>query len=109
MARATLGVIVGNRDFFPDALVTEANAQDRNPVGKPVNHVERDTCFVGIARTRRDDDPVGLELGNFIRRNLVVSLHADVGAQLAEILDEVVGKRIVVIDHQKHGAEKFTP
>ena len=24
MARATLGVIVGNRDFFPDALVTEA-------------------------------------------------------------------------------------
>lgn len=24
MARATLGVIIGNRDFFPDALVTEA-------------------------------------------------------------------------------------
>ena len=26
MARATMGVIVGNRDFFPDALVTEARA-----------------------------------------------------------------------------------
>ena len=26
MTRATLGVIVGNRDFFPDALVTEARA-----------------------------------------------------------------------------------
>jgi L-fucose isomerase-like protein len=26
MARATLGVIVGNREFFPDALVTEARA-----------------------------------------------------------------------------------
>jgi L-fucose isomerase-like protein len=26
MARATLGVIVGNRDFFPDTLVTEARA-----------------------------------------------------------------------------------
>ena len=26
MARATLGVIIGNRDFFPDALVTEARA-----------------------------------------------------------------------------------
>jgi L-fucose isomerase-like protein len=26
MARATLGVIVGNRDFFPDVLVTEARA-----------------------------------------------------------------------------------
>lgn len=26
MARATLGVIVGNRDFFPDALVTEARS-----------------------------------------------------------------------------------
>ncbi len=26
MARATLGVIVGNRDFFPDALVSEARA-----------------------------------------------------------------------------------
>ena len=27
MARATLGVIVGNRDFFPDALVTEADKE----------------------------------------------------------------------------------
>jgi len=26
MARATLGVIIGNRDFFPDVLVTEARA-----------------------------------------------------------------------------------
>ena len=26
MARATLGIIVGNREFFPDALVTEARA-----------------------------------------------------------------------------------
>ena len=26
MARATLGVIIGNRDFFPDQLVTEARA-----------------------------------------------------------------------------------
>ncbi len=26
MARATLGVIIGNREFFPDALVTEARA-----------------------------------------------------------------------------------
>ena len=26
MARATLGIIIGNRDFFPDALVTEARA-----------------------------------------------------------------------------------
>ena len=26
MAKATLGVIIGNRDFFPDALVTEARA-----------------------------------------------------------------------------------
>ena len=26
MAKATLGVIVGNRDFFPDRLVTEARA-----------------------------------------------------------------------------------
>jgi hypothetical protein len=27
----------------------------------------------------------------------------DVLAELAEILDEVVGERIVVVDHQQHG------
>src|SRR5512147_1591858 len=30
MAKVTLGVIVGNRDFFPDRLVTEARADILN-------------------------------------------------------------------------------
>jgi hypothetical protein len=36
--------------------------------------------------------------------DLVVAMHAHVLAQFAEILDEVVGEGVVVVDHQEHGA-----
>ncbi len=34
--------------------------------------------------------------------NLVVAMHLYVAAQLAEILRQVVGKRIVVVEQQNH-------
>ena len=43
------------------------------------------------------------ERGDLVDGERVVAIDAHVLAQLAEVLDEVVGERVVVIDHQQHG------
>src|SRR4029077_14507404 len=40
--------------------------------------------------------------GNFFHRNLVVAMQFHVAAQLAQVLRQVVGKRIVVVEEQDH-------
>ena len=53
-----------------------------------------------------DDDFFGRELGDVGDGNLVVALHEQVGTEFAEILDEVVGEGIVVIDDEDHASGK---
>ena len=86
-----------------DRLVPEANAEQGYLAGKLADQRERDTRLVWCAWPRRQDHPLrfhghGLGDGNFI-----VAKHAHVLAKLAQVLHEVVGKRIVVVDHQQHG------
>jgi hypothetical protein len=45
---------------------------------------------------------VGIQRERFLHRDLVVAVHLLVHAQLPEVLDQVVGERIVVIDDQQH-------
>jgi hypothetical protein len=39
---------------------------------------------------------------DFLERGFVVSFYEEIGSQFAEVLDEIIGERIVVIDDQKH-------
>ena len=48
----------------------------------------------------RDADPIRIERFDLREGDFVVALHHDLATQLAEILDEVVGERVVVIDDQ---------
>ena len=45
---------------LPDALMTEADAEDRDGAGEAVYELDTHAGFVGCARTRRDDDVRGL-------------------------------------------------
>ena len=44
----------------------------------------------------------GFERRDLVERHLVVAANERLRAQLAEVLHEVVGKRIVVVDDQNH-------
>src|SRR5690349_2224198 len=88
-------------EHLTDALVTEADAEDRNLAGEPMDDIHRDAGFVRRARTRRDRDRVGRLRGDRLERDGVVALDGDVGTQLAEILREVVGERVVVVDQEE--------
>src|SRR5690606_14457339 len=51
-------------------------------------------------------DAVGLQGLDFLNGDLVVAVRVDIGTQLAEVLHEVVGEGIVVVEHEEfHGAD----
>ena len=84
-------------------LVSEANAQDRYLAREPFNDSHRLPGALRRSGARRDHDPAGPEVQiDFLNSHLIVSAHFYLLAQLAEILHEVVSKRIVIVDNQKH-------
>src|SRR5918992_4943398 len=87
-----------------DRLVSETHAEDRDAAGEALDRCEGDAGLVRRARTGRDHDVRGRERTDFLDGELVVAKHAHLGAKLAQVLNEVEGKRIVVVDHQYHDA-----
>ena len=85
-----------------DGLVTQAHAEDRLLAGEGLDHRARDAGFGRRTRARRDHHAVGIQRERFLHRDLVVAVHLLFHAQLPEVLDQVIGERIVVIDDQQH-------
>ncbi len=50
---------------------------------------------------------VRLQGGNRVHGDLVVAEHLPLLAHLPEVLDQVVGERVVVINHHDHGCSPF--
>ena len=65
---------------FADALVPEANTQERQARAKSADDAVGNTRLCWGARARRNDDSLGLERLDFRERNLVVTLHKDLCA-----------------------------
>src|SRR5580704_8774886 len=99
---------VGPDDFasenMSNALVPQTNAENRRGGAELKNQVIADTGIKRRPRSWRDTDSVRMHLGNLIQSNLVVAFNDEVGSELAKILDQVVGKGIVIVDDQHHMA-----
>src|SRR6266478_8493303 len=85
-----------------DRLVPQADAEDRRRGAEPPDDVERHARLVGIAGSGRDHDALGLERDDRLAGQSVVAHDLERRAQLAEILDEVVGEGVVVVDDEDH-------
>jgi hypothetical protein len=83
-----------------DRLVPEAHAEDRDAAREPLDRLERDACLVRRARAGGKHDMRGCERFDFRHVELVVAEHLHLRAELAEVLHQVEGERIVVVDHQ---------
>src|SRR5262245_31627589 len=86
----------------PQTLMSQADTQDRNLAGKVTNGVVGDSAVVGVARAGRDDQVTGGSCDKLIERYLIVAKDLNIRPQLAEVLDEVVGERVVIINHSNH-------
>jgi hypothetical protein len=85
-----------------DGLMAETHTENWNHTGEAANHVHADTGVLRSAWTRRNYDALRLLLGNLLERDLVVAMHFQFLAQLAEELREVIGERIVVVEEKNH-------
>src|ERR1700731_827838 len=85
-----------------DRLMAETHAENWNHSGKPANHVHANAGILRSAGTRRNYDALRLLLGNLVERDLVVAVHFQLFAQLAEELREVISERIVVVEEKNH-------
>src|SRR5688572_19671921 len=83
--------------------MAQADTEQRNFSCKVVDHVERDARVVRSPWSRRDDDAVGTQTRfNLVDGNVIVSTHGDLLTEFTQILNQVVSKRVVVVDYEEH-------
>ena len=86
-------------EHLADALMAEAHAEDRSRRAELLDDCVGDAGFVGVARSGRDQDAVGVARRQLVDGDLVVTEHDRLRAQLTEVLHEVVNEAVVVVDH----------
>ena len=82
-------------------LGCQADAKDRRRRLKPVDQCQTDARFARRAGTGREQDCIRLHLRDLVECDLVVAEHHRLGAQFAEIVHEVVGEAVVIIDDEE--------
>src|ERR1700720_3469831 len=87
---------------FADGLVPETNAKDRNRLSPAPYRRNADSSFRWRAGSRRDDHARHAQPSNVVDTDLVVALHDGILAELAQILNEIVGEGVVVIEDEEH-------
>src|SRR5205814_1663652 len=87
-----------------NGLVAEAHTKDGKFPGQALDELHGNARLLGRARPWRNYDAFRIPPGNLFDGNPVVAMHFDVTTQLAEILREVVGEGIVVVEKQNHDA-----
>src|SRR4029434_10339554 len=79
-----------------DRLVPEADAEDRDLACEALHQRHRNARLRRRAWAGRDDNALRCPGSDLLERHGVVAMDVDVLAELAEILDEVVGEAVVV-------------
>src|SRR5690349_8628673 len=85
-----------------NCLMAETDAQNGNLSRKPLDQLDSDPGFIWRARSRRDDDLARPELLHLFDRNLIIAADLDLFPRLTDILHEVEGERIVVVENENH-------
>ena len=95
--------------YGTNALLAEANTKDRHLARKALNHRHGDAGLFRRAWAGRNTDPRGRPLLYFLETDRVVAVNLYLCAQFPEVLNDVPGEGIVVVDHQNHGGYQSGP
>ena len=87
-------------ESLDDRLVAEADPERRRRRAEDEDQLDRDAGVDRPPWARRDDEAVGSELARLGDGQVVAAPDDDLGAQLLEQVDEVVGERVVVVDDE---------
>lgn len=87
-----------------DTLMAEADAEQWKIFTRGnTDHLEAYACMVGVGRAGGNDDAFGLQIKDLFRGDFIIAMDDDILPQIPEILDQVVGKTVVVINQDNHG------
>ena len=88
-----------------DGLMAEANAENGDFPGEALDDGNAQAGFARGAWAGRNNDALGAHARDFVESDLVVAAHGEFLSELAEVLRQVVGERIVVVEQQNHWRE----
>ena len=80
--------------------MAETDAEHRDGAAKLPNQLDADSRLLGNARSGRHHDRGGLTARDLGDRQRVVAFDGHDCAELAQVLDEVEGERVVVVDDE---------
>ena len=81
-----------------DGLMAETNAQQRNSAGVFLDQFEADAGSVRIARPRRKDDAARIQRQRIVGAERIITINLHLGPEFAQIVHEVVGEAVVIVD-----------
>ena len=85
-----------------NGLVTQTDAEYRQLSGIAADNLQRDTGFIGRTGAGRDNNFLRPERVDIHQGQLIIALYRNLRAQLAKILVQVPGERVIVVDKQYH-------
>src|SRR5215467_9081690 len=91
-----------------DRLIAQANSEYRHFSCKISYGLHNDAGVGGHSGPGRYHQARGLQFPNALDGDLIVAIHNRFGTQLTQVLNQVIGKRIIVVDDQKHSSSRCT-
>ncbi len=91
-----------------DGLMPQTHAEDGRAASHPADQFDADARILRRARAGRDDDALRAQRFHLGHAHLVVAAHIHLRPQFTEILDEVVGEGIVVIEDEDHQTQSVS-
>ena len=88
---------------FAHCLVSQANTEYRSLAGELPDEVDADAGLVRGAGAGGDHDVVGFQGLDFVDGDLIVAADLDLRAEFSQVLHQVVGERVVVVEDEDHG------
>jgi hypothetical protein len=86
-------------------LMAQANAQYRKTASVMADGLQRNTALIGRAGARGNHQMSQRQRAHLIKGNSIISYYPNLSTELAKILVEVPGKRVVVINKQQHDCD----
>src|SRR5579863_5379022 len=83
-----------------DGLMSEADSAQRDFSGEVANQFDADARLLRRAGAGRDDDLFRAHVFDLADRDLIVAANLNFGAQFSEVLHQVVGEGIVVVEYE---------
>jgi len=84
-------------EHLTNALIAEAHTKQRNAPGGFLDQLQTNPRRIGVARAGGYDDAVRRQSDHLIGTERIVAVHDNLHAQLADVVEQVVGEAVVVI------------